>query len=53
MDHGDGFFYIQNKHSGKYLEVSGNSAEDGATVGQWDNTGYGCQLWRLISEGTN
>lgn len=49
----DGYFHVVNKGSGKFLEVQNNSVEDGAVVGQWDDTGYGCQEWKLLKEGIN
>ena len=52
-DQGDGYYYIINKNSGKYLEVADNSIEDGASVGQWGPTGYDCQKWTLVKEGLN
>ena len=39
------------KNSGKYLEVANNSTADGASVGQWESTGYKCQKWTLRKEG--
>ena len=35
VETGDGYYFIINKNSGKYLEVADNSTADGATVGQW------------------
>ena len=40
-----------DKNSGKYLEVANNSTADGASVGQWESTGYKCQKWTLRKEG--
>lgn len=48
---GNGYFNIINKNSGKYLEVVSNSTADGAAIGQWGPTGYGCQEWTIIKEG--
>ena len=47
----EGYCHIVNKNSGKYLEVFSNSTEDGASVGQWGITDYGCQEWMLVKEG--
>lgn len=49
----NGYFNVINVKSGKLLEVFNNSSSDGATVGQWGPTGYGCQEWSLVKEGTN
>ena len=46
---GDGYYYIINRHSGKCLEVSGGSTDEGAMVIQ--NTisaSKSQQLWRLL-----
>jgi ricin B lectin len=49
----DGYYFIINKNSGKYLEVAYNSIADGAKIGQWGPTGYDCQKWILKKEGIN
>lgn len=47
---GDGYFYIRNKWSGKYLDVNGGvpATGDGANVQQWDGPGGTNQLWRFM-----
>lgn len=40
-------FFIKNKNSGKYLDVSGGKAKNGANVIQWGFTGKTNQQWRL------
>ena len=45
-DAGDRFYRIRAKHSGKVLDVTGGSRENGARVIQWDQTGGANQLWR-------
>ena len=47
----DGYFYIKNKNSSKYMEVMNNSNANGAVIDQWGSTGYSCQEWRLVKEG--
>ncbi|KRF42904.1 RICIN domain-containing protein [Paenibacillus sp. Soil787] len=42
-----GQFVITNKNSGKYLDVYQGSTADGATIDQWNDTGYNGQIWTL------
>lgn len=42
-----GQFVLVNKKSGKYLDVYQGSTADGATIDQWENTGYNGQIWTL------
>jgi Ricin-type beta-trefoil lectin domain-like len=41
-------FALVARHSGKVLEVQGQSAADGAHVGQWADLGLANQRWRII-----
>jgi arabinan endo-1,5-alpha-L-arabinosidase len=49
----NGFYKLQNRRSGKYLEVGAALLGDGAAVIQWENTNHACQEWQLaaISDG--
>jgi Ricin-type beta-trefoil lectin domain-like len=45
---GDGYYYIQNRNSGKVLDVTGYSTSDGTTIEQWDlGNGQANQEWSL------
>lgn len=44
----DGAFKIVNVNSGKLLDVSGGSTENGATVLQWQDTGAANQHWKFV-----
>ena len=46
-----GIYYIKNKHSGKYLDVDGNSNSNGANVYQWTGNGDSGQKFKLVSQG--
>ena len=48
-DLGDGYYKIKNVNSGKYLEVMSALTDDGADIGQWEDTGHECQEWSLES----
>jgi ricin-type beta-trefoil lectin protein len=43
-----GVFEIVARHSGKLLEVSGQSTADGAVVTQWADLNGANQRWRII-----
>ena len=43
-----GVFAIVARHSGKVLEVQGQSTADSAEVGQWADLGLANQRWRVI-----
>jgi hypothetical protein len=45
------YYTITAKHSGKCLDVSGASAQDGAAVIQWPGNGGDNQKWKLVSAG--
>ncbi|MDQ4502357.1 RICIN domain-containing protein [Sinomonas sp. ASV322] len=40
-------FRLVNQNSGKYLEITSALTTDGATAGQWGNTGNACQIWNV------
>ncbi|MCX9073109.1 MAG: RICIN domain-containing protein [Candidatus Methanoperedens sp.] len=42
------YYAIIAKHSGKCLDVAGESQEPGANVQQWDCHGGNNQLWKLV-----
>jgi hypothetical protein len=44
-------FRLRNKNSGKYLDVSGASYNDGASIIQWPFNGSANQLWDLEYKG--
>ena len=47
----EGTYYVQNKHSGLYLDVADGSAENGANIRQWDYNGSEAQKFRFVSTG--
>jgi beta-glucanase (GH16 family) len=48
----NGIYTIKNRNSGKFLDVSGSSTSDGATIVQWPATGGNNQRWQFISVGS-
>ncbi|MBV9082164.1 MAG: RICIN domain-containing protein [Acidobacteriaceae bacterium] len=42
------YYTVVNKATGKVLDVSGYSTDDGAQIGQWTNTGGANQQWFFI-----
>ena len=44
----DGWFFICNRWSGKYLDVNGGSTADGANIFLWSGNGQYNQQWRLV-----
>lgn len=50
----NGVYYIKNKNSGKYMDVSGAGTDNGTDVIQWHYTGATNQQWKAIymSNGT-
>ncbi|MBM7556747.1 RICIN domain-containing protein [Halanaerobacter jeridensis] len=48
---GDRYYKIIAKHSGRALDVSGGSKDDGANIKQWDYKGYDNQQWRFENVG--
>lgn len=47
----DGVYYLKNTYSGKYLDVSGASADNGANIQQWSYNGSDAQKFRIVSDG--
>ena len=47
----DGWYYIKNINSQKYLQVAGNSGKDGANVEQGTGTGVAGQKWYVTNKG--
>ncbi|GAA2122760.1 RICIN domain-containing protein [Glycomyces algeriensis] len=45
-------FQIQNRNSGKYLEVLSALTTDGAPAGQWGDTNHATQRWTVSGGGT-
>lgn len=48
----DGTYYIRNKNSGKYLDITNGSASDGTNIQQHDFNGTHAQKFRLVSDGS-
>ena len=46
---GANVFAVVARHSGKVLEVQGQSTADSADVGQWPDLGLANQRWRIIT----
>jgi hypothetical protein len=42
-------FEIVARHSGKLLEVAGQSTADGAPAGQWADLNLSNQRWRIVT----
>jgi hypothetical protein len=47
----NGWFYVRNRWSGKYLDVYGSSTANGGNIDQWSGNGGLNQQWRLIPAG--
>lgn len=47
----DGWYYIKNVHSGKYLEVKDANEANGTNIQQWSGNGNACQKWYVRNEG--
>jgi len=47
----EGIYYIQNKYSGKYLDVVNGSGENGANIQQWGYNGSDAQKFKFVSTG--
>ncbi len=47
----DGTYYIKNKFSGKYLDVTNGSNADGTNIQQWSYNGYDSQKFKLVADG--
>ncbi|SDL51021.1 BNR repeat-like domain-containing protein [Glycomyces sambucus] len=43
----DPVFQVQNRNSGKYLEVVSALTTDGAAIGQWGDTNHATQRWTV------
>lgn len=48
---GNGYFCIRSRWSGKYLDISGPSTANGASIVQWSGLNRFSQQWRLIPAG--
>lgn len=48
---GDGYFYIRNRHSSKYLDIQGASTSSGGGIVQMASNGGIDQQWRFIPVG--
>ncbi|MEU5873792.1 RICIN domain-containing protein [Glycomyces sp. NPDC047369] len=48
----DPVFQVQNRNSGKYLEVVSALTTDGAAVGQWGDTNHATQRWTVTGGST-
>ena len=44
---GNGFFRLVARHSGRCLDVPGQSTANGLQLQQWDCNGTVAQAWRL------
>ena len=49
----DGWYYIKNINSQKYVEVVDGIDANGANVQQFTGNGYSCQKWYLTNQGNN
>lgn len=47
----EGTYYLQNKHSGLYLDVTDGSTENGTNIRQWSYNGSQAQQFRFVSTG--
>ncbi|MQM24975.1 RICIN domain-containing protein [Glycomyces albidus] len=48
----DPVFQVQNRNSGKYLEILSALTTDGAAAGQWGDTNHATQRWTVSGGGT-
>lgn len=49
----DGWYYIKNVNSQKYVEVANANDSNGANVQQYQGNGHPCQRWYLTNLGDN
>ena len=49
----DGWYYIKNINSQKYVEVVDGNDSNGANVQQYQGNGYPCQRWYVTNQGSN
>ncbi len=49
----DGWFSLRNRWSGRYLDVSGGSTQDGANLLVWPGNGQYNQQWRMVPVGAD
>ncbi|MBQ8591143.1 MAG: glycosyl hydrolase 53 family protein [Lachnospiraceae bacterium] len=47
----DGTYYIKNKFSGKYLDVTNSSSANGTNIQQWQYLANAAQQFKLVSAG--
>ena len=47
----EGVYFIKNVHSGKYLDVTYGSADNGVNIQQWESNGAAAQKFKLVSAG--
>jgi len=47
----EGVYFIKNVHSGKYLDVTYGSADNGVNIQQWERNGAAAQKFKLVSAG--
>lgn len=48
-----GHFMLKNRNSGKFLETPSMSTSDNTVLGQYSNTHYSCQIWKVAKASTN
>lgn len=48
----DGYYYIKNKNSGLYLDVTDGSATDGTNIRQWGYNGSDAQKFKIVYYGS-
>ncbi len=49
----DGWYYIKNVNSQKYVEVANANDSNGANVQQYQGNGHACQKWYVTNKGNN
>lgn len=49
----DGWYYIKNVYSQKYVEVTNAKDSNGANVAQYQGNGNNCQKWYVRNLGNN
>ena len=49
----DGWYYIKNVNSQKYVEVANANDSNGANVQQYQGNGNACQKWYVTNKGNN
>src|ERR1019366_8786887 len=50
---GNGYFYIRNRWSGKFLDLASQAGNNGISIVQWSGLSRNSQQWRLLPVGAS